>query len=190
METPVKPAPCNKKSDTHKEPLEFTNGGMTLLKRLINKKILKKMRDKIFTRLTEPGVDTNIRHLAVTLVPINKFNPTTCIVWDLVANFQHQRDCEKKKNTAVYQAQELAKTCVLTGRLAKEVAEDGQRPTSHGNESETPSNESGTLSSLEESGDEIEDAEGIVDDESGIHLNTTKGIMVVGNQALKNFMLI
>ena len=61
------------KHDIPENILEFSDNGMTLINRLINKKIDQEKRTQIYDRLMEPDVDADVKNLALQLISITKF---------------------------------------------------------------------------------------------------------------------
>jgi hypothetical protein len=84
------------------EDLGFTDDGMTLIMKLIDKQVPAETRTKIFYRLMEPDVATEVKNLAIQLIPIYKFS----LMKDKVADFNN-----KRKTIAAKEAAELAALC-------------------------------------------------------------------------------
>jgi hypothetical protein len=62
MEIPAKPVSYDERGDLPEDVLGFTDGGMTLVMRLIDKKVPAETQAKIFDFLMEPDMDAHDPH--------------------------------------------------------------------------------------------------------------------------------
>ena len=74
-----------------KSLLEFSDGGLTLIYKLINKKVPPDERTKIYDRLMEPDVEAEVKKLALNLVSMTKFS----LMSEAVSKFVKEREDRK-----------------------------------------------------------------------------------------------
>ena len=126
------------KNDIPENILEFSDDGMTLINRLINKKIDQEKRTQIYDRLMEPDVDADVKNLALQLISITKFT----LMKERVEQFikereeavvaaarrkeeaikrkeKQEKDAEDRKNWAWNMKQKLAETKEKNERMMK-----------------------------------------------------------------------
>merc|ERR1719494_1144150 len=126
------------KNDIPENILEFSDGGITLINRLINKKIDQEKRTQIYDRLMEPDVDADVKNLALQLISITKFT----LMKERAEQFikegeeavvaaerrkeeaikrreKQEKDAEDRKNWAWNMKQKLAETKEKNERMMK-----------------------------------------------------------------------
>ena len=82
--------------------LVFTDDGMQLIMKMIDKKMPAEKRSEIYDRLMEPDIDAEIKNLAIQLLNTKKSEYMQC-----VENFKKQR--EEEKLAAIRRKEEAAK---------------------------------------------------------------------------------
>ena len=71
--------------------LEFSDDGLTLIYKLINKKVPPDKRTKIYDRLMEPDVEAEVKKVALNLVSMTKFSLKS----EAVSKFVKKREDRK-----------------------------------------------------------------------------------------------
>lgn len=77
--------------------LEFSDDGMTLIMRMLDKKIPREKKTEIYDRLMEPDVDAEIKNLAIQMISLTKNTERNQYVEDFKKRREDERLAEEKR---------------------------------------------------------------------------------------------
>merc|ERR1711892_315215 len=75
--------------------LEFNDDGMTLIMRMLDKKIQREKKTEIYDRLMEPDVDAEIKNLAIQMISLTKNSERNQYVEDFKKRREDERIAEE-----------------------------------------------------------------------------------------------
>merc|ERR1719427_2201322 len=109
----------NKENEPKINLLEFSDDGMTLVMRMLDKKIPREKKTEIYDRLMEPDVDAEIKNLAIQMISLNKNSERIQCVEDFKKRREDEKLAEKKRKEEKMRRKEE-----LLGRKCKERRKD------------------------------------------------------------------
>ena len=77
--------------------LDFSDDGMTLIMRMLDKKIPREKKTEIYDRLMEPDVDAEIKNLAIQMISLTKNSERNQYVEDFKKRREDERLAEEKR---------------------------------------------------------------------------------------------
>merc|ERR1719427_1967498 len=87
----------NKENEPQINVLEFSDDGMTLVMRMLDKKIPRAKKTEIYDRLMEPDVDAEIKNLAIQMISLNKNTERIQCVEDFKKRREDEKLAEEKR---------------------------------------------------------------------------------------------
>merc|ERR1712202_40304 len=87
----------NKENEPQINVLEFSDDGMTLVMRMLDKKIPREKKTEIYDRLMEPDVDAEIKNLAIQMISLNKNTERIQCVEDFKKRREDEKAAEEKR---------------------------------------------------------------------------------------------
>eukprot|EP00092_Neocalanus_flemingeri_P000546 GFUD01000580.1.p1 GENE.GFUD01000580.1~~GFUD01000580.1.p1 ORF type:complete len:538 (+),score=186.53 GFUD01000580.1:54-1667(+) len=87
----------NKENELKINLLEFSDDGMTLVMRMLDKKIPREKKTEIYDRLMEPDVDAEIKNLAIQMISLNKNTERNQCVEDFKKRRQDEKIAEENR---------------------------------------------------------------------------------------------
>merc|ERR1712096_138094 len=87
----------NKENEPKINLLEFSDDGMTLVMRMLDKKIPREKKTEIYDRLMEPDVNAEIKNLAIQMISLNKNTERIQCVEDFKKRREDEKAAEEKR---------------------------------------------------------------------------------------------